>query len=82
LLVPGHVDAKEVKAIASFIAGLDADIPYALLAFHGDFLMKDLPPTSRAHAEGCLEAARGAGLSCVRIGNIRVLDEADGENRA
>ena len=74
LLVPGYVDAKEIKRIASFIADLDRDIPYALLAFHGDFLMKDLPPTSRSQAERCLKAAKEAGLSCVRIGNMRTLD--------
>jgi pyruvate formate lyase activating enzyme len=81
LLVPGYVDAQEVQAIASFIADLDPNIPYALLAFHGDFLMKDLPPTSRSHAESCLNAAKEAGLSCVRIGNIRTLDDADRTKR-
>ena len=73
LLVPGYVDAREVKAIASFIAGLDPNIPYALLGFHGDFLMTDLPATSRKQAEGCLEAAKAAGLKRVRLGNIHIL---------
>jgi pyruvate formate lyase activating enzyme len=79
LLVPGYVDAQEVHAIASLIADLDVDIPYTLLAFHGDFLLSDLPPTSRAHAERCLDAAREAGLSRARIGNIRILGLEQGE---
>jgi pyruvate formate lyase activating enzyme len=74
LLVPGYVDAEEVAQIASFIAGLDPSIPYALLAFHGDFLMTDLPTTSTAHAERCLRAARGTGLTRVRLGNVHLLD--------
>jgi len=73
LLVPGYIDAEEVKAIASFIAELDPNIPYALLGFHGDFLMKDLPPTSWKQAESCLEAAKAAGLRRVRLGNVHIL---------
>lgn len=46
LLVPDYIDAQGVKAIVSFLAELDPNIPYALLGFHGDFLMKDLAPTS------------------------------------
>jgi len=73
LLVPGYIDAREVKAIASFIAELDPNIPYALLGFHGDFLMADLPPTSWKQAEDCVAAAKAAGLKRVRIGNIHIL---------
>jgi len=73
LLVPGYIDAQEVKAIASFIAELDPNIPYALLGFHGDFLMTDLPSTSWKQAERCLAAARATGLKRVRLGNVRIL---------
>lgn len=73
LLVPGYIDAGEVKAIASFIAELNPNIPYALLGFHGDFLMTALPPTSWKQAQSCLAAANAAGLTRVRIGNIHIL---------
>lgn len=73
LLVPGYVDAAEVGAIARFIAGLNPEIPYSLLAFHPQHLMADLPTTARAEAEACLEAALGAGLTRVRIGNVHLL---------
>jgi pyruvate formate lyase activating enzyme len=72
-LVPGYIDAEEVGTIAQFIAKLDPKIPYALLGFHGDFLMTDLPPTSRKQAESCLAAARAAGLKRVRLGNVHLL---------
>jgi len=73
LLVPGYIDAEEVKAIASFIADLEPTIPYALLGFHGNFLMRDLPTTSWKQAESCLEAAKATGLRNVRLGNIHIL---------
>ena len=73
LMVPGYVDEEEVGAIASFIADLDTDIPYSLLAYHPQFRMRDLPVTSREQAERCREAAEGAGLRKVRIGNVHLL---------
>lgn len=73
LLVPGYVDADEVSRIASFIADLDPDIPYSLLAFYPRHAMKDLPVTSRRQAEECLEAAKGAGLRRVHLGNVHLL---------
>jgi pyruvate formate lyase activating enzyme len=73
LLVPGYVDEEEVAEIARFLRGLDPGIPYSLLAFHPQFFMGDLPPTSRAHAEACYRAAVKAGLRSVRVGNIHLL---------
>jgi pyruvate formate lyase activating enzyme len=73
LLVPGYVDVREVTGIARLIAALNPNIPYALLGFHPDCHMRDLPPTSRSHAEECLRAAQEAGLRRVRIGNVQVL---------
>jgi pyruvate formate lyase activating enzyme len=73
LMVPGYVDAEQVRQISAFIARLDPTIPYALLAFHPDFEMRDLPSTSRHQATACLEAAEAAGLTRVRVGNLHLL---------
>ena len=73
LLVSGYIDAEEVAAIARFIASLDPDIPYSLLAFHPQFYMSDLPMTSRILADRCCQAAKDAGLKNVRIGNVHLL---------
>ena len=75
LLIPGYVDREEVFNIASFIASLGPDIPYSLLAFHPQFVMNDLPTTSRRLARECLDAAGEAGLTNVRIGNIHLLGD-------
>jgi pyruvate formate lyase activating enzyme len=73
LMVPGYIDAREIAAIAGFIASLDPKIPYSLLGFHPDYRMGDLATTSRKHARECLQAARGAGLKRVKIGNVHLL---------
>jgi len=75
LLIPGYIDKEEISGIAAFISSLSPDIPYALLAFHPQFLMNDLPPTSRRHAQECLAEAKAQGLRNVRLGNIHLLGD-------
>lgn len=72
LLVPGYIDSDEVKSIAEFIASVDSSIPYSLLAFHPDFLMRDMPVSSREQAVSCYDEARKV-LKNVRIGNVHLL---------
>jgi len=73
LLVPGYIDADEVRHIARFIASVSPDIPYSLLGFYPHFFMSDLPRTSRALAEKCRAIAQEEGLRKVRIGNAHLL---------
>ena len=80
LMVPGYVDAVQVGALARFIASINPDIPYTLLAFSPQFYLHDLPVTSTEHAEEALAAAKTAGLTRVRVGNIHLLGEAYGRS--
>ncbi len=73
LLVPGYIDEDEISNIARFIASINPDIPYSLLAFYPHFYMSDLPLVSKTLAERCLKIARKQGLTNVRIGNIHLL---------
>jgi pyruvate formate lyase activating enzyme len=73
LLVPGYVDEKEVAGISGYLAELNPEIPYSLLAFYPHFHLQDLPTTSRAHALRCKEVAESAGLKRVHIGNLHLL---------
>lgn len=73
LLVPGYVDVTEVSRIARFVADLNPDIPYSLLAFHPAFLMRDLPATSWEHMHRCTDAAKEAGVRTIHIGNRHLL---------
>ena len=75
LLIPGYIDREEVSRLAAFISSLNPDIPYALLAFHPQFMMDDLPPTSERHAQECLAEAKGQGVKNVRLGNIHLLSD-------
>jgi pyruvate formate lyase activating enzyme len=76
LLVPGYVDAAEVGRIARFFASVDRDMPYALLGFTPHFLMADLPPTSMEDARLAAAAAREAGLTNIRVGNMHLLSRS------
>lgn len=73
LMVPGYIDEEEVFKIAKFIAEMDEEIPYALLAFSPHFEMNDVRTTKRMEAEKCVEAAKKAGLKNVRVGNVFLL---------
>jgi pyruvate formate lyase activating enzyme len=73
LLIPGYVDKQEVSHLARFISSLSPDIPYSLLAFAPQFMMCDLPITSRRHAEECLSEAKAHGLRRIRVGNVHLL---------
>ena len=75
LLVPGYVDVTEVAQIARFIADTDPAIPFALLAFHPNFMMGDLPQTSLRHAHDAEQVAHAAGLTRIRIGNKHLLGD-------
>ena len=61
------------ERLRKFIHILNPDIPYSLLGFSPHFYFRDMPPTSRRHAEDCKEAALEAGLKRVRLGNIHLL---------
>ncbi|MBA7597278.1 hypothetical protein ES703_04280 [subsurface metagenome] len=73
LLVPGYIDVDQVSRIAGFIAAINPEIPYALLAFAPNFHMCDSPHTSTRHAQETQAAARRAGLDIVRVGNRHLL---------
>jgi pyruvate formate lyase activating enzyme len=73
LLVPGYIDEEEVREISKWMASLNPDIPYTLLAFFPQFFFNDLPVTSRDLAIRCKEVAKGEGLRRVRIGNLHLI---------
>ncbi len=75
LLVPGYVDEEEIDALASFLAKLNPEIPWALLAFYPQFYLDDLPTTSAKHAKIALEIARSYGLKRLHLGNQHLLSD-------
>ena len=76
LLIPGYLDRYEIENMAKFIAELNPDIPWAMLAFHPQYYMTDLPTTSKKHTEESLKIAKDYGIKNVRIGNLNLLGNA------
>jgi pyruvate formate lyase activating enzyme len=72
LLVPGYIDAVEIGSISKFIAELNYEIPYSLLVFHPDFMMKDLPVTPLNQVLECYKMAKQH-LNNVNVGNLHML---------
>ncbi|MFI5165073.1 MAG: AmmeMemoRadiSam system radical SAM enzyme [Thermoanaerobaculales bacterium] len=71
LIVPGLNDTPaEFQGIAEFLAGVSPDIPWHVTAFHPDYEMTDLPPTSAATLRTAAEIGRTAGLRFVYAGNL------------
>jgi pyruvate formate lyase activating enzyme len=66
---------RSFSFIAGFIAKLNPDIPYSLLAFYPKFYLDDFPTTSRSHALRCQAVAKDAGLNRVHVGNIHLLGD-------
>jgi len=73
LLVPGYIDLEEIHGLARFIARLNPEIPYSLLAFHPHFYLNDLPTTSADFAFKARQVALEAGLKRVHLGNLHLL---------
>ena len=75
LLVPGYIMPEDVEEIAKFISELDPNIPYSLLIFHPDWMMRDLPITPRKIVAECEKVARKY-LKNVHVGNKFLLGVA------
>ncbi|MEB3773394.1 MAG: radical SAM protein, partial [Desulfurococcales archaeon] len=75
LLVPGYVGPGEVYKVSRYIASLNRETPLVLLAFHPQYLMQDLPPTSIDHMKKAIEQAERAGIKEVYIGNEWLLKD-------
>jgi pyruvate formate lyase activating enzyme len=76
LLVPSYVDTTEVESIAEFIADINPEIPYGLLAFHPAYLMKDIPYSSLKQVIECYRIAKKH-LERVNVGNLHIIGMAN-----
>ncbi len=78
LLIPGHNDsADELKRMVDWIASeLGSDVPLHFSAFHPDYKMRDVPPTSPQALTRARQIAMEHGLHYVYTGNVH--DSAGG----
>jgi len=70
LVVPGFNDSEqELTQIAEFLAGVSADIPWHLTAFHADYKMAGIESTPPASLVRAAAIGKRAGLRYVYAGN-------------
>lgn len=73
LLIPGENDfPEELEGLASFIAGLDVNIPWHISAFHPSYEFMDRPSTEIGSLEEARKIGRQAGLRNIYLGNVPV----------
>lgn len=71
LIVPGFNDSSdELYDAARYIASVSPDIPWHVTAFHPDYKMMDVPPTTAATLIRAAEIGAEAGLRYVYAGNL------------
>ena len=71
LVVPGFNDSQaELRAMASFIAGVSADIPWHVTAFHENYRMRGCGATRPPALVRAAEIGRDEGLHFVYAGNL------------
>jgi len=75
LLIPGLNDSdEELRAMAEWMAEVDADMPWHVTAFHPDYKRRDLPRTSQRALARAYEIGQEAGLRYVFVGNVMDAD--------
>lgn len=71
LVVPGVNDSEEeLRDIASFLAGVDRDIPWHISRFHPDYEYADRRPTPLDSLKRACAIGRREGLRYVYMGNV------------
>ena len=79
LYIPEVVESDQLRLIARLLAGVDADIPFTILAFFPQYLMKAYRPPNVEEMVNAYEEVRAEGLSRVRLGNIGVFVRREDE---
>jgi pyruvate formate lyase activating enzyme len=71
LVVPGENDSKEeLGDIATFISGVDKNIPWHISSFHPDYKFSDHTPTPEDTLKVALEIGKECGLNYIYAGNV------------
>jgi len=71
LVLPAQNDTEEeLGQIASFIAGIDRNIPWHISRFHPDYQFTDYRATSEAALKKAVQIGKDAGLEFVYAGNV------------
>ena len=72
LVIPGHNDSDETvgRMVDWILEELGPNVPLHFSAFHPNYKMRDVPPTSRETLRRARDIAKNAGLHHVYLGNV------------
>jgi pyruvate formate lyase activating enzyme len=77
LIIPEMNDSEEeLRAIATFLAGVDRNIPWHVSGFYPAYNMMDKRPTQPSDIDFARQIGRDCGLHYVYGGNVRTTDGA------
>jgi pyruvate-formate lyase-activating enzyme len=77
LFIPGLVEVEELGKISRSLQRVDRAIPFTILAFFPEYKMKHFRSPSVEEIVRAYEAARSAGLTNVRLGNVGICARTD-----
>jgi pyruvate-formate lyase-activating enzyme len=72
LFIPGWVEEDQLVNIARLLVEIDPQIPFTLLAFFPEYLLKEARPPTITEMISTYHAVQDAGIIHIRIGNIGV----------
>ncbi len=72
LMIPGWVGVGEIGRIAGLLAGLDAAIPFTILAFFPAYELSSVRSPTVSEMLAAHQAAARAGLRNIRLGNLGI----------
>ncbi|MCS7280574.1 MAG: radical SAM protein [Desulfobacterota bacterium] len=70
LFIPGWVEIDEIKMISKHLSKIDPRIPFTILAFFGEYKLKNNPSPTFEQMILAYKVAKDAGLVNVRLGNL------------
>lgn len=70
LYIPNWVETDQIREIARLLAKTNSEIPFTILAFFGEYRLKNVPSPSLNQMLEAYLATKEAGLKNVRMGNI------------
>jgi pyruvate-formate lyase-activating enzyme len=68
--IPGWVESDQLRSIATLLAQVDPEIPYAIIAFMPEHQLSHIPPPNFKQMVEAYEDVRDSGLKNVRLGNV------------
>ena len=77
LYIPGRVEADDLENIARILTAADTDIPFTILAFFPEYLMKDHASPTVVEMVEAYRRIKAVGLKNIRMGNIGVFARSE-----